>query len=536
MTTSTATANLGNSLRTVLLLGVAFGCIAMAAFLSVLAGSSPLLAVGLPAVAILLLGVAAKPEWAVLIGVAILYSNAAVVAARIHGIPHFAASAVPMIFLVPLAYELLRRRRPLIITPQLGLVVVYLIVQMLGTIIAADPAQASDELVRFALEGAGLFFVLTQLVRTEELLRRVIWVLLAVGAFLGGLSLLQQVTGTFDNNYLGFAQVIGAGFRPGDDTLLPQELQPRVAGSVGETNRYAQVLLVLFPLGFFRIWDERSRVARLGAAVATLLIVAGVMLTFSRGAAIGFALTLLVALLLRWVKLTHLSVIVLGLIAVLLFAPTYVFRLSSIAEIPGATEGAIGFTAGRDISILQRANSTLAAGVMFSEHPLIGVGPGQYSVHYRQYASRVGGLAGLKDYEAHTLYLGVAAESGILGSVSFGGILVLTFRSLARARRQWLRDRPDLANTASAFMLALVSYLATGLFLHMAYPRYLWILIALAVATGVIASQSRGEEAGPSGEGQRLEPGSSGQAGSSSRIHLARETNRIGAAKGAVRT
>jgi hypothetical protein len=46
----------------------------------------------------------------------------------------------------------------------------------------------------------------------------------------------------------------------------------------------------------------------------------------------------------------------------------------------------------------------------------------------------------------------------------------------------------------NAFVLAIVSYLATGLFLHLSYARYFWFLMALAGAAGAMAKAYWQEE------------------------------------------
>ncbi|HSL32690.1 MAG TPA: hypothetical protein VK871_03515, partial [Candidatus Limnocylindrales bacterium] len=49
-----------------------------------------------------------------------------------------------------------------------------------------------------------------------------------------------------------------------------------------------------------------------------------------------------------------------------------------------------------------------------------------------------------------------------------------------------LTVRPDLAAMAAGFMLALVGYLASGLFLHLSYARYYWLVLALAGAAATV--------------------------------------------------
>ena len=67
--------------------------------------------------------------------------------------------------------------------------------------------------------------------------------------------------------------------------------------------------------------------------------------------------------------------------------------------------------------------------------------------------------------EAHILYLGVAAETGILGLGCLMGVLLGTLYELQRARRRHC-GLAQLANLASGLFLAVISYMVTELFLH----------------------------------------------------------------------
>ncbi len=88
----------------------------------------------------------------------------------------------------------------------------------------------------------------------------------------------------------------------------------------------------------------------------------------------------------------------------------------------------------------------------------------------------------------------IAAEHGALGLVSFLAILFVTFRELSQVRRRLLDDRPDIANLATGFILAIATYLATGLFLHFSYVRYFWLMLALASATAYVARRIEGQD------------------------------------------
>ena len=60
-------------------------------------------------------------------------------------------------------------------------------------------------------EGLLLYLLVVNAVRSERMLVAIVWVLLAVGAVLAVLSIHQEVTQNFRNEYLGFAQVGGDG-------------------------------------------------------------------------------------------------------------------------------------------------------------------------------------------------------------------------------------------------------------------------------------------------------------------------------------
>lgn len=63
----------------------------------------------------------------------------------------------------------------------------------------------------------------------------------------------------------------------------------------------------------------------------------------------------------------------------------------------------------------------------------------------------------------------------------------MTLRDLARARQATRTLDPMLSALATGFLLSIVSYLTTGLFLHMTFVRYFWLMMALAAATAVVA-------------------------------------------------
>ena len=79
----------------------AFVIATSAALLGAYAAGNPVVAVALAAGAVLAICVAMQPDLATLLVLAILYSNAAVLAVTYHGMPAFISAVVPMLLAWP---------------------------------------------------------------------------------------------------------------------------------------------------------------------------------------------------------------------------------------------------------------------------------------------------------------------------------------------------------------------------------------------------------------------------------------------------
>lgn len=450
----------------------------------ILAADAPLLTVAGASALLLAVAIVLRPDVATLTTIAILYTNAAVVAVRFHGVPLIVGAFVPALLMVPLARDLVVRRLPIVAPPMLGWMVVLLFIHLVSALFSSDTARSWDFVVVFLVEGIGLYFLLLNVIRTPDMLRSATWVLLASGAVVSVLSVHQVVTGNYDSNYLGFAQADTA-IRTGATTLAGDVLQPRMAGSIGETNRFAQTMLMLVPLGLFRMIGERSMPLRVVAGLMTLAITLGVVLSFSRGGAVGLAALVLALMVLRLVQARHVLVLVVVLGLILVAFPQYTNRITSLADQGGLGDSTS--TAVTDTSLLSRATETLAAALVMVDHPVLGVGPGMFPIHYEAYAQVVGILIrNDAAREAHNLYLGLGAELGIPGLLVFLIIAGLTVRMLLAARRASITRRPDLERLTTPFVLALMTYYVTGLFLHLSFGRFYWMILAVAGAAAII--------------------------------------------------
>ncbi len=468
-------------------LGGSLGLVSIAVALGAVAANQPVLAVGGAIAGLAVTAVAIRPDAAAIVVVGLIYSNAPVVMVTFHDLPVALAAAVPAILVAPLAYDLLVRRRRVIVTPALPWIVVYFVVEIVATMFARDIGGTLASLQTVAIEGVALYILVTNTVRTSAILRAIVWTLLVVGAGIAALSVYQYLTGTFGNNYFGFAQTESSV------TGLTATGVERLAGPIGEKNRYAQIMLMLVPLGFMAFVAERRWILRLAALGSAGLTAMAMALTFSRGAAVAAGIVLLAMVVLRYIRLRYLvAAFGIGLV-VLIAVPQYADRVLTLGSVASLfSDDAVGSSA--DNSLLSRATENLTAINVFADHPLVGVGPGQFSEYYRQYSDEIGISVRAQDREAHNLYLGLAAEAGGLGLGAFLVAVIVTLVGLARARRAALESRPDLAALATGFLLAIVAYLASGIFLHLSYARYFWLMLALGGAAAIIVRTAMQDE------------------------------------------
>ena len=469
---------------------VIMGVLLLTIITGLLAAKAPLLVIAAVVFVMLFLANLVWTEAATLIVVFILYTNTAAIAVKYHNVPLIIAAPFSFLLILPLTYYLVIKREPLILDKSFWWILGFLLVHLLGIFVAIRPADAIDTVVTFLIEGIGFYVMLVNAIRTPETLRKVVWVLVAAGILMGGIPLYQQITQTFDNNYWGYAQNPGLGIRTGEETLFGDVRQPRHAGALGEKNYFSQVMMMLVPIGIVQFVNERSRVLKGLGLLATILSLIAIILTYSRGAGVGFAMMMLIAFVIGVIKPRQFLAIVIASVIFLAAFPNYAERLASISEVQTLLSGetqTLGDEPGTAIS--RRYTEMLAAIYAYADHPIIGVGPGMYRYHSQSYGNQIGveWIEGTR--RAHSLYLETAANHGTLGLIMFFGAISIVLKQLYDVRNRYREAYPELSNIATGVFLAIVAYLTTGLFLSFAYIRYFWFIIALGSATASIAQR-----------------------------------------------
>jgi hypothetical protein len=452
-------------------------------------GLSVIGGIGAVGIAIVLLALVvvgfAKPEIATVTVVFVIYGDLAAVAVRSHGVPAIAAISFFALLVLPVAYYLVGRGERLRTDTVLLLMLVYLAVQVASAVFARNVAGSLHTIASFVTEGVAIYFLLLNAIRTPETLRRCLWAILAAGVLLGSASLVQNRTKHYDRDFGGLALTRSSmtneeSVIATDDNTDKPDTRPRALGPIGDGNFYAQIMVVLLPIATLRFWAERKRRAR-WLGIATLVPIFGaVVLTFSRGAALAAMFFCVMLLALRYMKPRHTVIPVIVALIVVALTPDYAARVLTLLKVRSPEMRSA------DASIQERSTIYLSGIHIFLDHPLLGVGIGQAPEYLAEYSNYSGHSRLARKMGAHNMYLESLAETGILGFGALMAIVGVTLRRLWQLRGYWKTRNPEYAHNTTSLMLAILVFLVTGLFLHLAYARYFWLLLALAGAACMV--------------------------------------------------
>ncbi len=383
-----------------------------------------------------------------------------------------------------------RRSLPLRFSPIITLGAVYVAAQIVSAWGAANFAEAAREVIKW-LELLVLLLVAPALLGR----RQAPW--LAAALILG--AVLQAMLGLYQ-----------FWFAVGPDFFIVMGRFMRAYGSFGQPNPFGGYLGLALPVALsLAIWGWQTLLQpqgehlaagrRQGAiwalyfSAAALLIGAGLLASWSRGAWLGAAAGVAAVLVLRSRTAAVLSALAALLMAAALllgaFSPAGVpapvaARLADIPAYFGLTDVLSQPLTDENFSVLERLAHWVAAQRMWAQAPWLGVGPGNYAQMYPQVR--------LPQWEdalghAHNVYLNVAAETGLVGLAAYLALMATTavwlWRQLRRSARlstAWGRWRSALlVGILGVFVHLSVHNLVDNLFVQgMVLQAGLWLALA----------------------------------------------------------
>jgi O-antigen ligase len=321
---------------------------------------------------------------------------------------------------------------------------------------AADAGVARTNALRL-VQGPILLLIVFSAVQTSRHFRWVLW-----AYFAGAVA----------------TAVVGIGKTPADAADVG-----RLSGGIRDPNELAAALLPAIPIGLFALAIVRDRLARWALTVGLLVILASLFMTGSRGGLIGLGTMAIAAIILagplrQQVVFGVLMTTGVAVAYYTLFAPPAVlWRLTNFTA-----EGGSG-----------RTDLWSVAMAMFRDHPLLGVGAGNFQVLEPSYALSSINLSDVQFIVdaprwVHNTYLHVLVELGIVGFICFSvvviGSLISGFKSLRRVARTAERDTEILAR---GFLIGVIGMLTAFVFLTAQYEKELWLLLGLTLALRTVS-------------------------------------------------
>lgn len=351
---------------------------------------------------------------------------------------------------------------------EINLILLFCLFGLLSIPLALDPSMAWETFSGVFIRCVIIFVVMVNAVRTQARLRGLLWVALAAGVALS-------------------AKAVG-DYRAGNLTVEGYRVGGVGEGIFGNPNDLALFLVTVIPVALAMFLGTRSVFGKLLYAGATLLLVAAVVVTFSRGAflALAAALGLMAWKVGRRNRAGVVLLVAVCVLVLLALAPgEYLLRLLSIF-VPGLDP--VGSSDMRR-QILWRSVWTAIV------NPLNGIGMGNFP------------LVSLRDLVSHNSYTQVAAEMGIPALVVYVMFLLTPFKGLSVIERETFeaRRRTRFYYLAVGLQASLVGYMINSFFASVAYVWYVYYVVGYAVCLRRMYESEAAEKAlkEPDGEGAR---------------------------------
>ncbi len=288
--------------------------------------------------------------------------------------------------------------------------------ELLGLFGAINYHEGYYEISRHLLHLILFFIVLQAVIQEPAKLKSIFYVLTIV-------ALLHSVVGIFQFYEIAFTQLPG-NFKP--------------YGFMTNRNLFGSAQAFLLPFAIYTFYAA-NRTWKIISAFAISSIFVSLILSLTRSSWLsGIAILLVAAILVlifvptmrkKWMLGTLATALVVALIAAILILPDKESELASSLKERAATlttnTSATTTTAGANIA--ERLKIWKKTAMMIGDHPLLGVGAGNWKVVIPSYG--LDSTVFAKGYYApdrvHNVYLQIASESGIPGAIFYFGFWLI---------------------------------------------------------------------------------------------------------------
>lgn len=348
-------------------------------------------------------------------------------------------------------------------TIEVKMIMLMLFLAILFTPVSISPSDSLGAVSDVFIKTVIIFILIIGLVNTQERLQAIIKLTVLCGTWLAVFAVESYATGNL--------------------TLKGDRIEGFVGGIFGNPNDLAAALNMLIPLAVALAFMSAGAM-RLFYAVCAMFLLCGVMVTFSRA---GFITLVVISGMMLWKfgrgsrSSVALATLVGAVILFSVFSGAYRSRLLTILNPSSDTSG----SAQHRVELMKR-------GLELSiQNPIVGIGMGNFHIY------------SIHEKVAHSGYIEVAAELGVIGLLAYLILILAPLRALSRIEQEMIKPRADadadVKYLSIGLQIVLIAYMINSFFSSIQYLWYLYYPAGFAIALRLIYSAKKAAQAKESG-------------------------------------
>ena len=346
---------------------------------------------------------------------------------------------------------------------EVNLILLFTVTGLLSIPLAINPGEAWDEFSQF-LKCVLMFLVMVNVVRTEKRLKGLLWLILAASVVLSLGAINEYQAGRLGS----------AGDR----------IKGITGGMFGNPNDLALHLTTMVPIAVALFVASRGPFRKVVFALSAILMMAAIIVTFSRGGFLG----LLAAAVVFAAKLGRRHKLSVPLAALLLIG---IF----LSVMPSELVGRLAATTNKGADAVAWASGEarrdlLTRSIVVSiANPVFGVGMGNFHI------------VGIQEQVSHNAYTQVSAEIGLTGAVLYVLFILAALKRMRLIERNMAQSESNEAGgeqqsqslskreqrtsryyyyLAVGLHAGLIGYMVSSFFASVAYLWYVYYLVGFA--------------------------------------------------------
>lgn len=372
--------------------------------------------------------------------------------------PTIFAVIICLCVLISTLIKVLRGKRSFAMDPLDSLIFLFIILVFFGGVITFGGIASFNAAITMTVMGL-IYFSVTALIKSKEWVERILSAFMASSIIVSFIGILQRALNLQSDIW--------------QDNEVFASISGRVFSLWENPNVLAEYILIAFFMSSAYLMFSKKQTRTTFSLVTMAMSLLCLALTWSRGAWLSLAVSVVIMLVVR----THKSLpwVVILILAAFIFLPVapepISERISSIVTFS-------------DSSVIYRMNIWSGVSRMVRRYFISGIGVGEsaFRAVYPDYA-----LSGIESApHAHSLFAQILAELGICGLFVFILVVILLFRSAFTLFEKWgMRNGYSLA--VLALSCGILALLINGLtdYIWYNYRIYLCFWIMMGLITSV---------------------------------------------------